>query len=59
MPKRKTDSAFLGHVKRHDPEVHTAKVDFDAVMAHVVRADPEKLNLRPPRNRRKTGRKKA
>lgn len=54
MPKPKTDEAFLAHLKRHAPEAHGAEVEFDKVMAQVVRADPSKLDLRPPRKRKRT-----
>jgi len=53
MPKPKTDEAFLARLKRHMPEVHEAKVNFDAALSKIVRADPEKSNLRQPRKRKR------
>lgn len=53
MPKPKTDKAFLESLKQHAPEILEADVDFDKVVTHILRADPDKLGLRPSRKRRK------
>ncbi len=57
MPKPKSDKAFLAHLKREAPEALEADVDFDKVVTHILRADPDTLGLRRPRKRKRKRRK--
>ncbi len=54
MAKPKTDKMFLDRVKRHAPELLDGQVDFDTVVTHILRADPDRLDIGPKRKRRTT-----
>jgi hypothetical protein len=54
MAKRKTDKTFLDWIKRHAPELLDGEVDFDTVVMHILRADPDRMEVGPKRQRRLT-----
>jgi hypothetical protein len=52
MSKPKTAEAFLERVRRLAPELLGAQVDFDALVTHVLRVDPDRMGIRPRRKGR-------
>ena len=53
MPKPTRNKTFLDRIKLHAPEALDTQVAFDAVLAHILRADPNRLDIMGRRKRKR------